>query len=278
MAVLTRRRETPNVLGGLLGWVYLAITIVPIYYIVVTSLRPRETYYTSNPLSWPSAPTLEAYRQVLAADFARYFLNSVIVTAVSVAVVVFLSLLAAYVIVRNRSKLTRRMFDLLLLGIAIPLQGVIIPVYYLIVEVGLYDTLWAIILPSIGFAIPITVLILVNFLRDVPGELFESMRLDGATDWRMLWTLVVPLSRPAIVTVAVYDALNVWNGFLFPLILTQSSSMRTLPLSLWSFQGAFTVNVPAILAAVVLSVLPILAAYAVGRRQLVSGLTAGFGK
>jgi raffinose/stachyose/melibiose transport system permease protein len=104
------------------------------------------------------------------------------------------------------------------------------------------------------------------------------MRLDGATDWRMLWTLVVPLSRPAIVTVAVYDALNVWNGFLFPLILTQSSSMRTLPLSLWSFQGAFTVNVPAILAAVVLSVLPILAAYAVGRRQLVSGLTAGFGK
>ncbi|NNM45383.1 carbohydrate ABC transporter permease [Knoellia koreensis] len=278
MAVLARRRETPNVLGGLLGWVYLAITILPIYYIVVTSIRPRSTYYSENPLSWPATPTLEAYRQVLAADFGRYFLNSVIVTAVSVAAVVFFSLLAAYVIVRNRSKLTRRMFNLLLLGIAIPLQGVIIPVYYLIVQVGLYDTLWAIILPSIGFAIPITVLILVNFLRDVPGELFESMRLDGATDWRMLWTLVVPLSRPAIVTVAVYDALNVWNGFLFPLILTQSSSMRTLPLSLWSFQGAFTVNVPAILAAVVLSVLPILAAYAVGRRQLVSGLTAGFGK
>jgi raffinose/stachyose/melibiose transport system permease protein len=278
MGVLARRRETPNVLGGLLGWVYLAITILPIYYIVVTSIRPRSTYYSENPLSWPATPTLEAYRQVLAADFGRYFLNSVIVTAVSVAAVVFFSLLAAYVIVRNRSKLTRRMFNLLLLGIAIPLQGVIIPVYYLIVQVGLYDTLWAIILPSIGFAIPITVLILVNFLRDVPGELFESMRLDGATDWRMLWTLVVPLSRPAIVTVAVYDALNVWNGFLFPLILTQSSSMRTLPLSLWSFQGAFTVNVPAILAAVVLSVLPILAAYAVGRRQLVSGLTAGFGK
>lgn len=275
---MLRRRELPNFLGGALGWVYLAITILPIYYIIVTSIRPRSAYYTENPLSWPSAPTLDAYRQVFAADFMKYFFNSVVVTGVSVAVVVFLSLLAAYVIVRNRSTLTLRMFDLLLLGIAIPLQGVIIPVYYLIVKVGLYDTLWAIILPSIGFAIPITVLILVNFLRDVPGELFESMRLDGATDWRMLWALVVPLSKPAIITVAVYDALNVWNGFLFPLILTQSAARRTLPLSLWSFQGAFTVNVPAILAAVVLSVLPILAAYAVGRRQLVSGLTAGFSK
>jgi raffinose/stachyose/melibiose transport system permease protein len=196
----------------------------------------------------------------------------------SVSAVVFVSLLAAYVIVRNRQPASRRLFNVLLLGIAIPLQGVIVPVYYLIVKVGLYDTLWAIILPSIAFAIPLTVLILVNFLRDVPNELFESMRLDGATDWRMLWTLVVPLSKPAIITVAIYDALNVWNGFLFPLILTQSSDKRVLPLSLWSFQGEFSSNIPAVLAAVVLSVLPMMAAYAVGRRQLVSGLTAGFTK
>lgn len=271
-----RGRETPNVLGGLLGWVWLVITILPIYYMVVTSLRPRSSYYADNPLSIPTNPTIKAYQDVLAADFGKYFYNSVFVTVITVAAVVFMSLLAAYVIVRHRSALTRRMFDLLLLGIAIPLQGVIIPVYYLIVQLGLYDTLWAIILPSIGFAIPLTVLILVNFLRDVPGELFESMRLDGASDWRMLWALVVPLSKPAIITVAIYDALNVWNGFLFPLVLTQSSDKRVLPLSLWAFQGSFTVNVPAILAAVVLSVLPILAAYAVGRRQLVAGLTAGF--
>lgn len=273
-----RGRETPNVLGGLLGWVWLVITILPIYYMVVTSLRPRSSYYADNPLSIPTNPTIKAYQDVLAADFGKYFYNSVFVTVITVAAVVFMSLLAAYVIVRSRSALTRRMFDLLLLGIAIPLQGVIIPVYYLIVQLGLYDTLWAIILPSIGFAIPLTVLILVNFLRDVPGELFESMRLDGASDWRMLWALVVPLSKPAIITVAIYDALNVWNGFLFPLVLTQSSDKRVLPLSLWAFQGSFTVNVPAILAAVVLSVLPILAAYAVGRRQLVAGLTAGFSK
>lgn len=268
----------PNVLGGLLGWVWLVVTLLPIYYIVVTSLRPRAEYFSANPLSWPTDATLVAYQQVLEADFIRYFVNSVVVTSVSVAAVVFLSLLAAYVIVRNRSRVSRRMFEVLLLGIAIPIQGTIVPVYYLIVRLGLYDTLWALILPSIAFAVPISVLILVNFLRDVPGELFESMRLDGASDWTMLWRLVAPLSKPAIITVAIYDALNVWNGFLFPLILTQSSSQRVLPLSLWSFQGAFSVNVPAVLAAVVLSVLPLVAAYAVGRRHLVSGLTAGFSK
>jgi raffinose/stachyose/melibiose transport system permease protein len=267
-----------NPVAGLFGWFWLVLVILPIYYIVVTSLRPRAEYYSANPLSLPHSPTLEAYREVFAADFSRYFLNSLLVTITTVAVTVFLSLLTAYVVVRNRGLFSRRLFDVFLLGIAIPIQGVIIPVYYLIVKLGLYDTLRAIILPGIAFAIPISVLILVNFLRDLPNELFESMHMDGASDWTILWRLVAPLSKPAIVTVAIYDALNVWNGFLFPLILTQSASKRVLPLSLWSFQGSFSVNIPAVLAAVVLSVLPLLAAYMVGRRQLVSGLTAGFSK
>lgn len=271
-------RSRPNLLGGLGGWLWLAVTILPIYYIVVTSLRPQSDYYSENPLSLPSNPTLNAYAQVLANDFLRYFANSLIVTVSAVAVVLAVSLLAAYVVVRSTRPAAQRLFRMFLLGIAIPIQATIIPVYYLIVQIGLYDTLLALILPSIAFAIPITVLILSNFLRDVPAELFEAMRVDGAGEWKTLWHLALPLTKPAIVTVAVYNALNVWNGFLFPLILTQSAETRVLPLSLWSFQGEFSVNIPAVLAAVVLSVLPILAAYIVGRRQLVSGLTAGFGK
>ena len=275
---MSQQRKNPNVVGGLFGWLWLAVTMLPIYYIVVTSIRPRADYYTSNPLSWPSTITLQAYRDVLEADFVKYLTNSLIVTLVSVAATVFVSLLAAYVIVRNRSRFSAQFFTVLLLGIAIPIQGTIIPVYYLIIQIGLYDTLAALILPAIAFAVPLTVLILVNFLRDIPGELFESMSLDGASAWSMLWRLVVPLSKPALITVAVYDALNVWNGFLFPLILTQSADKRVLPLSLWTFQGSFTTNIPAVLAAVVLSVLPLLAAYIIGRRYLVSGLTAGFSK
>lgn len=268
----------PNVLAGLAGWIWLVIVIVPIYYIVVTSLRPKADFFTENPLSLPSHPTLGAYQRVLANDFLRYFSNSVIVTVISVAAILAVSLMASYVIVRTRTAFSRRLFSVFLLGIAIPIQATIVPVYYLIIRLGLYDTLWALILPSIAFAIPLSVLILTNFLRDVPNELFESMTIDGASELRTLWSLALPLSRPAIVTVGVYNALTVWNGFLFPLVLTQSASTRVVPLSLWSFQGEFGVDVPAVLAAVVLSVVPILAAYIVGRRQLVSGLTAGFGK
>lgn len=274
MAVKTRR----NYLGGALGWVWLAVIIVPIYYIVVTSFRPQNMFYVENPLSIPSQPTVGAYQRVLENDFLLYFGNSLFVTVVTVIVLLTVCVMASYFIVRSTSKLGRNIFSMILLGLAIPMQATIIPVYYMIVQMGLYDTLWALILPSVGFAIPITILILVNFMRDIPRELFESMRVDGADDWKILWKLVLPLSKSALVTVGIYDALNVWNGFLFPLVLTQSSDKRVLPLSLWSYQGEFTTDIPAVLAAVVLSVVPLLAAYIVGRRQLVAGLTAGFGK
>ncbi|PFG21272.1 carbohydrate ABC transporter permease [Serinibacter salmoneus] len=275
---MTAVKTRPNIIGSFLAWAWLAVVLLPIYFILVSSLRPQAVYYTENPLSIPSEPTLGAYQRVLENDFLRYFANSVIVTLATVAILLAVSLMGSYVIVRSSSPAARRIFTIFLLGLAIPMQATIIPVYYLIVQLGLYDTLWALILPSVAFAIPITVLILVNFIRDVPKELFESMRVDGAGDWMILWRLVLPLTKPALMTVGIYDALTVWNGFLFPLVLTQSADMRVIPLSLWSFQGEFSTDIPAVLAAVVLSILPLLAAYIVGRRQLVAGLTAGFGK
>jgi len=275
--VSTQTRR-PNVLGATGAFIWLGIIIVPIYYIVITSLRRQEGYFTDNQLLPPANPTLESFGLVLERGFLLYFANSVIVTVASVAITVVVSLLAAFVIVRSTRWTARASFSLLLMGLAIPLQATIVPLFYMISKVGLYDSLWAIILPSIGFAIPVTVLILVNFVRDIPRELFDSMRVDGSGQFRILWSLVAPLARPAIVTVAVYDALTVWNAFLFALVLTQSPENRVLPLSLWTFQGEFNVNVPGIMAAVVLSTIPILVLYIVGRRQLVSGMTAGFSK
>jgi raffinose/stachyose/melibiose transport system permease protein len=267
-----------NWLGGFGGWIWLAITILPIYYVVITSLKDQAGFFTANPLLPPAAPTFDNYQLVLQSDFVRYFTNSLIVTVGSVVPTLMVSFMAAYAIVRGRGRFLNWTNRLFLLGLAIPLHATIIPIYWMITRVHLYDTLLALILPSIAFAIPISVLILSNFMRDVPNELFESMRLDGCSDWTMMWRLALPLVRPAVVTVGVYDALNVWNGFLFPLILTQSPATRVLPLSLWTFQGEFSVNIPAVLASVVLATLPLLVVYAVARRQLVSGLTAGFSK
>jgi raffinose/stachyose/melibiose transport system permease protein len=268
-----------NWLAGAAGWFWLVVVLVPLYWIVITSFKATSDYYQQNAFAPPTKPTLDNYRLVIENDFLHYFVNSVVVAVGTTVPTVVLALMAAYAIVRGaHSKLLKRVHSLFLLGLAIPLQAAIIPVYLLIIKMGLYDSLAAIAIPSVAFAIPLAVLVLTNFLRDVPRDLFESMRLDGANEWTMLWRLAFPLTRPALVTVAIYTGVTVWNGFLLPLILTQSPNRRTMPLAVWSFQSQFQVNVPAVLASVVLSTVPIVVLYTIGRRQLVSGLSEGFTK
>jgi len=166
--------------------------------------------------------------------------------------------------------------NLFLLGLAVPIQAVIIPVFALVNAMHIYDTLWALILPSAGFAMPITVLILANFFRDIPRSLFEAMGLEGAGHLTILRRLVLPLALPALASIGIYDAVNVWNNFLFPLVLTQSQGVQVLPTALYQFQGQFGIEVPPLMAAVVLSAAPLLALYAVARRSFLRALAGGF--
>jgi raffinose/stachyose/melibiose transport system permease protein len=272
------RLRRANPLAALGGLVWLVIVLVPLYWVVLTSLRSQSGFFTASQLNPTGNLTFANYRLVLSNSFWTYLGNSLIVTVVAIVLILGVSVMAGYGIVRGGSRFTGSAFRLFLLGLAIPLQATIIPIYYVIIKLHLYYTLLAVILPSAAFAIPVTVLILVNFLRDVPAELFEAMHVDGAGEWRILWKLAVPMARPALAAVTVYDGLMVWNGFLFPLILTQSPGLQVLPLALFNYEGQYTINVPAILAAVVLSILPVLALYIVGRRQLISGMTAGVGK
>jgi raffinose/stachyose/melibiose transport system permease protein len=187
-----RRLRQLNIPGGLAGWIWLAIIIIPIYYVVITSLKTQAGYFGQNPLAPPLSPTLENYVMVLEADFARYFLNSAIITIGAVVPTLAVSFMAAFAIVRGNGRFLKGVNALFLMGLAIPLQATIIPVYLIIIRLSLYDSLLAIILPSIAFAIPLSVLILSNFIRDVPKELFESMRLDGCSEWQTLWRLALP--------------------------------------------------------------------------------------
>lgn len=271
-------RRRGGALPLVLGLFWLVVAFYPVFYMLSTSLRTEESFRTGNSFLPPLSPTLENYATVLRSGFGLYFLNTVFVVVVSVFLIVATSLLASYVIARVRSRVVQAVFNVFLLGLAIPLQAAIIPIYILMIRLNIYDTLLALVFPSVAFGIPLTVLVLVNFIRDIPRELYEAMVIEGATHYRILKDLVLPLSRPALVTVTIYNSLQVWNGFLFPLILTQSPNVRVLPLALWNFQGEYTINIPVVMAAVFLSSLPIIFLYVVARRQLLSGLTAGFGK
>ncbi len=273
-----RRHPWYNVVFSLLGFIWLIFSFYPIFYMLMTSLRSQQGFLTGIPWMPSAHPTIENFVTVLQAGFGQFFLNSVVVSVSSVILIVGSSLLSAYVIVRSKNKFIRLVFNVFLVGLAIPIQAAIIPIYIMITKMGLYDTLLGLILPSVAFGLPLTLLILVNFVRDIPNELYESMGLEGAGDFTILFRLVMPLSIPSIVSVSIYDFIQSWNNFLFPLVLTQSTQTRVLPMAIVSFQGQYTMNVPVLMAAVILSALPLILAYVFGRRYLLKGLLAGFGK
>ena len=270
-------RGRPNVAAGLLTLVWLVIVGVPLYAIVSDSLQPSDQYTAAGPLSPPHHLTFANFGTALANGFGRYILNTAIVTAVSVVLTLALAVPVAYAIVRSRNRLVAWTFRMFLMGLAIPAQATIIPVYLIITRLHLYDSLTAIILPTVAFALPLSILVLCSSLRDVPRELYEAMTLEGAGSVRLLCSLVLPLSRAGIATVSIFTALSAWNGFLFPLILTQSVSSRVYTLGLWQYQSQFgAINVPGLMAAVLLCALPVLVLYLLARRWLIAGL-AGIG-
>jgi xylobiose transport system permease protein len=278
LAAARRRRKWGNPLAGLGSLVWLLLVVVPLYTLVSSSLMHQDEALNGEPLAIPTDPTLDNYRTVLDSGFSSMLTNTAIVAVATVAIVLLLSVPVAYVAVRTRSRLSSLAFRTFLLGVAIPAQAVIVPLYLLISKMGLYDSLPAIILPTAAFAMPVAVLILSGTMRDVSEEMYEAMALDGASPLRMLWQLAIPMSKAGISTVAIYTALQAWNGFLFPLILTQSEENRVLTLGLFNFMSQFGVNVPAVLAAIVLSVVPIFAVYLVARKALVNGLMGVGGK
>ena len=270
-----RARIHPGrVIAFVLATVWLVIAAAPVYYMVLASLRSQGTYLTSNPWLPTGGLSLAEFGTVFGAGLGRYLLNSVLITAGGLIVTLAVSLGAAFRIIRRQSRAAGALFRLLLFGLAISIQAIMVPLYLLIYKLHLYDTLAALILTLSAAAIPVSVLIMVSFLRDIPRELIGAMLVDGGSEWTVFRRLVVPLSRPVLATLAIYNGLNVWNNFLLPLILTQSNSVAVLPLGLYKFEGQYAVNVPAVMAAVLLSVLPLLVLFVVMRRQVMRSLGA----
>lgn len=273
---MTGRR--PNYAAGVLTASWLVIVLAPVYVLVKASLQTQPDYDSSGPLSLPSHVTAANFGHVIHSGFLRYFVNTGIITAAVVAIVVVLVPPVAFAIVRNRSRTVTVVFRVFLLGLTVPVQAVIVPLYFLITKAGLYDTLIAVILPTAAFSLPISTIIMTGSMRDITGDLYEAMALEGASSWHTFRHLVLPLARGGLATIIIFSALNAWNGFLLPLILTQSAHVRVFTLGLYDFQTVSSIDAPAICAAVVLSIVPILVVYLFARRALIRGLMGVGGK
>ncbi|MBM9508629.1 carbohydrate ABC transporter permease [Actinacidiphila acididurans] len=271
-------KRRPNYLAGFASLVWLFLIGLPLYVMLAATLRTRTDYSDGGPLSFPKHWTLKNYTQDFSNGFGQYFLNTMWVTLAVVVIVLLLVPPLSYAIVRSKGRLTSGVFRLFLIGLAIPAQAVIVPMFYVISKAGLYDNLIGVILPTAAFSLPVCTLILSGVMRDITSDLYEAMAMDGAPPWRVFFQLVLPLSRGGLSTIMVFSALQAWNGFLFPLVLTQSDSSKVITLGLYNFQTEHGVDIPGLLAAVVLSMLPIFIVYLFARRALVQGLMGVGGK
>lgn len=271
-------RTRPNWLGGIFAGIWLLVILIPVYVMLRASFESRTTYAQNGPLGLPTEFSLENYAYALDQGFGKFLLNSGLIAVGTVLIVLILVPPLSFAIVRSKSRVVRVVFRVMLFGLAIPAQVVVIPVFYLIDRLGLYDTLLGVVLPTAAFLIPLATLILSGSMREIGNELYEAMAIDGAGSVRTFFQLVLPLSRGGIATIIVFSALNAWNGYLLPLLLTRSADLRVATLGLGIFKQEYSLNIPGLMAAIVMTVLPILIVYIFARRALIRGLMGVGGK
>jgi len=259
----------------ILGTIWLIIVLGPIYYMILESFRSSDTYLTANP--WlPTGPlTFSSYDVMFhGSGIGTLLRNSAELAAGTIVLVVMLSLGAAYRIVRRGSRFAAVSFRLILFGIAVPIQAIVIPLFFVTTKIHTYDKLYGLTLVMAASLIPVAVLLMVNYVRIIPRELYDAMAVDGAGQWATFRRLVVPMTRPVLAVVSIYAGLGAWNNFLLPLILTQSNNDMVLPLGMYRFatNSTYGINVPVVMAFVFFTMVPILILYIALRRQFVQGI------
>jgi raffinose/stachyose/melibiose transport system permease protein len=254
---------------------WLVVAGLPFYFMIQSGFKKQFDLLTHPFWALPQEWSLENYRTVLQGPFLRSFANSVMVVSVSVTLILLIGSMAAFVFARMDFRLNRPLFAAVVAGLAIPTHVTLIPVYVLTTRLGLYDTLWALIGPYVAFNLPLAIFILTEFMRQIPRELEEAARLDGAGPAAFFWRIALPLSRPGLATVGIYNAVGLWNEFVFAYVLTSSPTRRTLPLAIWDYQGQYTANIPLIMAVLSLSALPLIVIYIVAQERVISGMMAG---
>lgn len=271
-----RRAALTRLAPHLVLILFSALAVLPILLILINSFKDRSAIF-GNPyaLPLPGSWSLSGYSTVLArSNFSRYFANSLIVTLLSMFLILLAGAMASFALSEYRFRGSTLLGLYLALGIMIPIRLGTVSILYLIVGLGLTNTLWALALVYTAQGLPLTIFILSQFMRQVPGELKDAARIDGASEYR-IFRLILPLVRPALATVAVFIMIPIWNDLWFPLILAPSEHTRTVTLGAQQFLGQFISDWNAVLAALSLAIVPVLTLYVIFSKQLIRGLTAG---
>jgi ABC-type glycerol-3-phosphate transport system permease component len=255
--------------------IFSLVAIYPIYYMIVTAFKTRPDWLHDQ-FGLPSPFTLQNMTDALnKGNIPLWFGNSLVVTIVSLIVSTIVSALAAYALARFRFAGRALYFNSMIALMVIPPAVLILPLFVLMVNIGLINTLPSVIIIYSGLLIPFSIYLLVSFFRSLPPELFDAAAIDGCSNLDTFWRITLPLSTPAMVTLVVVNALFVWNELFIALVFLQGEPVMTLMPGLTLFKGHFTTNEPLIMAGTLIATIPMILLYLFGQRLFVEGLVAG---
>lgn len=271
-----QKKKAAWAVAVILALLWLLVAFVPFLFMVLTGFKQKLETILYGAFHLPETLYLQNYIDVITdVNFWIYFRNSVIVLAVSLVILLFISACAAYPLSRFKFRLRGPVYLLIVAAMSVPIHVTMIPIFQMTINMGLYDTIWALVPTSVAFASPISVFILTGFMEGIPRELEEASDVDGCGLYRRFFKIILPLSTPGLSTLAIYNGVNIWNEFIFAFTLTQSNGNRTLPLALWNYQGQYASNTAMIMACLTLSVMPMIILFIVMQDKLVKGMMAG---
>ena len=274
------RRGVLAALGrdGLIQVILIANTVImltPIIIMVFSAFKTNTQIFQS-PFALPDFTQVDNLVKIWnETNFLRYLFNSVVVTGSAMVLILTLGTMAAYAIARYEFFGAGFILLFFLAGLTLPLKLAIIPLFILMRDLGILNNQLSLILVYVAMGLPTTVFIMTGFIRTLPSELEDAARMDGASEARIMWAVMLPLVRPAMATVAVFTMIPIWNDLWFPLIIAPSESTKTVTLGAQMFLGQFQSDWNGVLAALTLSALPVLILYLIFSRQLIRGITSG---
>ncbi|HEY1369967.1 MAG TPA: carbohydrate ABC transporter permease [Gaiellaceae bacterium] len=252
------------------------VMVAPFAYMLATSFKQHAFVFEVPPQFIPKHPTVSNYTDAWSSNsFDRYFLNSVVVAGLTTVLSVLLASMMAYAFARFRFPGRRLLFGLLLVGLMVPTMMLIIPQFLLARRLGLLDSLAGLVVFYVGGTLALNTFLLRGFFESIPRELEEAMLVDGANAWTRYRKLIMPLSRPALATVAIFSFLASWDEFVWALTIINDPSKRTLPIAIALFQGEHQTSWGLVFAASVIAVAPVIAVFLAAQRQFVSGIATG---
>jgi raffinose/stachyose/melibiose transport system permease protein len=260
--------------GRALLMALMAITILPFISIFTTALHPSGT--VPSGLEWPADPQwgnfVEAFN---VANMTALLASSTFIVVAVVPVALLISTMAGFAIGHLHIPGSRILLFLFVFGLTLPFGGIIVPLYYLERELGIYNTRLAIVLPLIGLYMPFAVFWMRAHFVNMPSEISEAARVDGATTWQLFWRIHVPLARPPITSLGILMSVWTWNQFLIALVLVEDPTQRTMAGALGAFQGHYATNIPLLCAGTILILLPTLIIFILFQRQIITALLQG---